>query len=151
MGIVFPIRVSLGTGIIELRLERPEAKNAIGKEMLQGLRSAIKEVEADATANVVLVASSVPKVFCAGADLKVAAALTVILKLQVCDLCSIDHTEYVSVATVAYCLLSFDSTYAARFQFSLSVAFLYCFFGGELLRCISQCEIPCGCHISSRC
>ncbi|KAF8768750.1 hypothetical protein HU200_007309 [Digitaria exilis] len=58
------------SGIIELRLERPEAKNAIGKEMLQGLRSAIKEVEADATANVVLVASSVPKVFCAGADLK---------------------------------------------------------------------------------
>ncbi|RLM61079.1 methylglutaconyl-CoA hydratase, mitochondrial-like [Panicum miliaceum] len=57
-------------GIMELRLERPEAKNAIGKEMLQGLRSSIEEVEADATANVVLVASSVPKVFCAGADLK---------------------------------------------------------------------------------
>jgi methylglutaconyl-CoA hydratase len=59
---------------MELRLERPEAKNAIGKEMLQGLRSAIEEVEADATANVVLVASSVPKVFCAGADLKVPVA-----------------------------------------------------------------------------
>ncbi|XP_066317477.1 probable enoyl-CoA hydratase 2, mitochondrial [Miscanthus floridulus] len=58
------------TGIVELRLERPEAKNAIGKEMLQGLRSAIQEVEADTAANVVLVASSVPKVFCAGADLK---------------------------------------------------------------------------------
>ncbi|KAL6634854.1 hypothetical protein ACP70R_027525 [Stipagrostis hirtigluma subsp. patula] len=57
-------------GIVELRLERPEAKNAVGKEMLKGLRSAIEEVEADATANVVLVASSVPKVFCAGADLK---------------------------------------------------------------------------------
>ncbi|RLN09985.1 hypothetical protein C2845_PM11G11200 [Panicum miliaceum] len=57
-------------GIVELRLERPEARNAIGKEMLQGLRSAIEEVEADSTANVVLVASSVPKVFCAGADLK---------------------------------------------------------------------------------
>uniref|UniRef100_A0A0A9DF75 Methylglutaconyl-CoA hydratase n=1 Tax=Arundo donax TaxID=35708 RepID=A0A0A9DF75_ARUDO len=58
------------SGIVEVRLERPEAKNAIGKEMLQGLRSAIKKVEADATANVVLVSSSVPKVFCAGADLK---------------------------------------------------------------------------------
>lgn len=55
---------------MELRLERPEAKNAIGKEMLQGLRSAIQEVEADTAANVVLVTSSVPKVFCAGADLK---------------------------------------------------------------------------------
>ncbi|OQU85731.1 probable enoyl-CoA hydratase 2, mitochondrial isoform X2 [Sorghum bicolor] len=58
------------TGIVELRLERPEAKNAIGKEMLHGLRSAIQEVVADTAANVVLVASSVPKVFCAGADLK---------------------------------------------------------------------------------
>nr|ACN26354.1 unknown [Zea mays] len=38
--------------------------------MLQGLRSAIQEVEADTAANVVLVTSSVPKVFCAGADLK---------------------------------------------------------------------------------
>ncbi|CAL5056800.1 unnamed protein product [Urochloa decumbens] len=58
------------SGIVELRLERPEAKNAIGKEMLHGLRNAIEEVEADAAANVVLVSSSVPKVFCAGADLK---------------------------------------------------------------------------------
>jgi enoyl-CoA hydratase/carnithine racemase len=62
----------LAAGIVELWLERAEAKNAIGKDMLQGLRSAIEEVEADAAANVVLVASSVPRVFCAGADLKVA-------------------------------------------------------------------------------
>lgn len=67
---MFPSCDSLVTGIVELRLERPEAKNAIGKEMLQGLRSAIQEVEADTAANVVLVTSSVPKVFCAGADLK---------------------------------------------------------------------------------
>ncbi|KAE8790623.1 putative enoyl-CoA hydratase/isomerase YngF [Hordeum vulgare] len=58
------------SGIVELRLERPEARNAIGKEMLKGLRSAMDKVGADPTANVVLVASSVPKVFCAGADLK---------------------------------------------------------------------------------
>uniref|UniRef100_A0A453P785 Uncharacterized protein n=1 Tax=Aegilops tauschii subsp. strangulata TaxID=200361 RepID=A0A453P785_AEGTS len=38
--------------------------------MLKGLRSAMDKVGADPTANVVLVASSVPKVFCAGADLK---------------------------------------------------------------------------------
>ncbi|CAM0944989.1 unnamed protein product [Alopecurus aequalis] len=58
------------SGIVELRLERPEARNAIGKEMLKGLRSAMEKVEADPTANVLLVASSVAKVFCAGADLK---------------------------------------------------------------------------------
>ena len=62
----------MATGIVELRLERPEARNAIGKEMLKGLRTAMEKVEADPTANVLLVASSVPKVFCAGADLKVA-------------------------------------------------------------------------------
>jgi methylglutaconyl-CoA hydratase len=72
----------LATGIVELRLERPEAKNAIGKEMLQGLRSAIQEVEADTAANVVLVASSVPKVFCAGADLKVSDALALFWKFD---------------------------------------------------------------------
>uniref|UniRef100_A0A0E0CP87 Enoyl-CoA hydratase n=1 Tax=Oryza meridionalis TaxID=40149 RepID=A0A0E0CP87_9ORYZ len=58
------------SGIVEMRLERPEARNAIGREMLQGLQSTIEKVKADATANVVLLASSVPKVFCAGADLK---------------------------------------------------------------------------------
>uniref|UniRef100_A0ACD5Z3J0 Uncharacterized protein n=1 Tax=Avena sativa TaxID=4498 RepID=A0ACD5Z3J0_AVESA len=58
------------SGIVELRLERPETRNAIGKEMLKGLRSAMGKVEADPMANVLLVASSVPKAFCAGADLK---------------------------------------------------------------------------------
>lgn len=67
---------------MELRLDRPEAKNAIGKEMLQGLRTAIEEVEADKTANVVLVASSVPKVFCAGADLKVPASSPVFCRFD---------------------------------------------------------------------
>lgn len=79
---MFPSCDSLVTGIVELRLERPEAKNAIGKEMLQGLRSAIQEVEADTAANVVLVTSSVPKVFCAGADLKVPAALALFWKFD---------------------------------------------------------------------
>lgn len=65
-----------------MRLERPEARNAIGREMLQGLRSAIEKVKADATANVVLLASSVPKVFCAGADLKVNALSVPLINLD---------------------------------------------------------------------
>jgi len=72
---------------VELRLERPEAKNAIGKGMLQGLRSAIEEVEADAAAKVVLVASSVPKVFCAGADLKVPVASPVFCRFEFACYC----------------------------------------------------------------
>ncbi|URE03195.1 methylglutaconyl-CoA hydratase [Musa troglodytarum] len=58
------------SGIIELKLDRPEAKNAIGKEMLRGLQNAIETIGNDSSANVVVVSSSVPKVFCAGADLK---------------------------------------------------------------------------------
>ncbi|VAI59084.1 unnamed protein product [Triticum turgidum subsp. durum] len=59
------------TGVLELTLQRPEVKNAISWELMTRLRGAIHKIEADATAKVVLVASSVPGVFCAGADLKV--------------------------------------------------------------------------------
>ncbi|TVU28991.1 hypothetical protein EJB05_20533 [Eragrostis curvula] len=58
------------SGILELRLERPEVKNAINWDVMRRLRSAIETIKADATAKVVLVASSVPGAFCAGADLK---------------------------------------------------------------------------------
>ncbi|KAI0489149.1 hypothetical protein KFK09_028991 [Dendrobium nobile] len=58
------------SGIVDLKLERAEAKNAISKEMLRGLQNAIVEIDNDSSAKVVLVSSSIPRVFCAGADLK---------------------------------------------------------------------------------
>ncbi|KAJ4848113.1 hypothetical protein Tsubulata_046070 [Turnera subulata] len=58
------------SGIMEVNLDRPAAKNAIGKEMLSGLRHVFETIHRDASARVVMVSSSVPKVFCAGADLK---------------------------------------------------------------------------------
>ncbi|XP_059442696.1 probable enoyl-CoA hydratase 2, mitochondrial isoform X2 [Corylus avellana] len=58
------------SGIVEVRLERPGAKNAIGKDMLRGLQETFEAIERDSSANVVLISSSVPRVFCAGADLK---------------------------------------------------------------------------------
>ncbi|XP_022738382.1 probable enoyl-CoA hydratase 2, mitochondrial [Durio zibethinus] len=58
------------SGIIEVTLDRPEAKNAIGNDMLGGLRHAFEAIDTDSSAHVVLISSSVPKVFCAGADLK---------------------------------------------------------------------------------
>jgi methylglutaconyl-CoA hydratase len=61
----------LKLGIVEVRLDRPEAKNAIGKEMLKGIQRAIEIVNGDSSTNVVMLSSSVPRVFCAGADLKV--------------------------------------------------------------------------------
>ncbi|RZC69123.1 hypothetical protein C5167_032200 [Papaver somniferum] len=57
-------------GIIEVKLDRPEAKNAIGKNMLSGLRHSLEAINVDSSANVVMISSSVPRVFCAGADLK---------------------------------------------------------------------------------
>lgn len=57
-------------GILEINLDRPAAKNAIGREMLGGLRHVFETIQRDDSARVVLISSSVPKVFCAGADLK---------------------------------------------------------------------------------
>ncbi|CAI0417788.1 unnamed protein product [Linum tenue] len=58
------------SGIVEVNLHRPETKNAIGNEMLRGLRHTFETLEMDDDANVVMISSSVPKAFCAGADLK---------------------------------------------------------------------------------
>ncbi|KAJ6851395.1 putative enoyl-CoA hydratase 2, mitochondrial [Iris pallida] len=58
------------SGIVGLKLDRPEAKNAIGKEMLRGLRNAIDDIARDPSAKVLVLSSAVPRVFCAGADLK---------------------------------------------------------------------------------
>nr|CAN67293.1 hypothetical protein VITISV_040599 [Vitis vinifera] len=62
--------LSIFPGIVEVHLDRPEAKNAIGKEMLRGLQNIFEAINRDASANVVMLSSSVPRVFCAGADLK---------------------------------------------------------------------------------
>lgn len=52
-------------------MDRPEAKNAIGKEMLRGLSNVFELINQNSDANVAMIRSSVPGVFCAGADLKV--------------------------------------------------------------------------------
>ncbi|KAG8374667.1 hypothetical protein BUALT_Bualt10G0019800 [Buddleja alternifolia] len=58
------------SGILEVNLERPGTKNAIGKDMLRGLQYTFEAVNNDHAAKVLLISSSVSKVFCAGADLK---------------------------------------------------------------------------------
>lgn len=62
-----------------MELDRPEVKNAIGKDMLKGLQDTLKSISEDSKANVVMICSSVPKVFCAGADLKVTDLLILFL------------------------------------------------------------------------
>lgn len=69
-------------GIIEVSLDRPEAKNAIGREMLHGLSHVLELINRNSDANVAMICSSVPGVFCAGADLKVYQLLFFYLNLR---------------------------------------------------------------------
>ncbi|XP_010449715.1 PREDICTED: probable enoyl-CoA hydratase 2, mitochondrial [Camelina sativa] len=58
------------SGIIEVNLDRPVAKNAINNEMLKSLQNTFESIHQDSSAKVVMIKSLVPGVFCAGADLK---------------------------------------------------------------------------------
>lgn len=56
--------------IAVLTLNRPNALNAIDRAMVQALRSAIRDIEADDTIDVVIMAAAGEKAFCVGVDLK---------------------------------------------------------------------------------
>ncbi|KAF7828464.1 putative enoyl-CoA hydratase 2, mitochondrial [Senna tora] len=58
------------SGIIEVRLDRPENKNAIDTKLMRGLKHVLELIHEDSSANVAIFTSSVPGVYCAGADLK---------------------------------------------------------------------------------
>lgn len=60
--------------IAVVTLNRPEKRNAINAAMTAGIEAAIRASEADSNVRVVLLASSLPSVFCAGADLDAVAA-----------------------------------------------------------------------------
>jgi enoyl-CoA hydratase/carnithine racemase len=62
------IAVELADGVLTVRLDRPEARNALTGEMVAGLRDALERAAADdAVAAVVLTGTGTA--FCAGADL----------------------------------------------------------------------------------
>jgi enoyl-CoA hydratase/carnithine racemase len=62
------LAVELGDGVLTVRLDRPEARNALTEEMVAGLRGALERAAADdAVAAVVLTGTG--SAFCAGADL----------------------------------------------------------------------------------
>lgn len=58
------------SGIIQINMDRPEAKNALGRDLLRGLQNSFEAISAESAANVLMICSSVSRVFCAGADLK---------------------------------------------------------------------------------
>jgi methylglutaconyl-CoA hydratase len=63
-------------GVRNIVLNRPDGKNSLSTEMLNEFNSAVSRVSNDVDARVVIISSSVPKVFCAGADLKERAKMT---------------------------------------------------------------------------
>lgn len=65
------LRVSLDDGVLTLLIDREERRNALSREVLDGMLAALREPPADA--RVVLVASTGERVFSAGMDLAVMA------------------------------------------------------------------------------
>lgn len=63
-------------GLAILRLNRPIAKNSLGLNFMSQFKSALESLKYDPDVRVLLIASNVDKVFCAGADLKERATMT---------------------------------------------------------------------------
>jgi methylglutaconyl-CoA hydratase len=63
-------------GILLLGLDRPAAKNALGRQLMDEFRQALADLRVDPAIRVVVLHSLVPGVFCAGADLKERAEMS---------------------------------------------------------------------------
>ena len=63
--------VDSADGVLSLTINREEKRNALSRDVLQGLLDAVRAVGTDDEASVVVVRSAGDKVFCAGADLAV--------------------------------------------------------------------------------
>ncbi|KAJ2138108.1 hypothetical protein IW139_000920 [Coemansia sp. RSA 353] len=63
-------------GILTLSLNRPHAKNALSRSLVHSMRGALSSIRSDSTVRALVLRSSVPRVFCAGADLKERALMT---------------------------------------------------------------------------
>ncbi|MCP1968231.1 enoyl-CoA hydratase/isomerase family protein [Bradyrhizobium elkanii] len=68
-----PIRFEVADGIATVTIDRPERKNALSWQAMEGLTDAWERTEHDPTIRVVLLTSADCGVFCAGMDLKQAA------------------------------------------------------------------------------
>lgn len=61
----------LDGSIFMLTLNRPDARNAIGRQFLRELKESLDNLVQERSTRCVIIKSSVSRVFCAGADLKV--------------------------------------------------------------------------------
>jgi enoyl-CoA hydratase len=65
------LTVSRDSGVLSLTIDREDKRNALSRDVLQGLLDGVRDASTDETVNVVVVRSAGEKVFCAGADLAV--------------------------------------------------------------------------------
>lgn len=63
-------------GIAHIILNRHEGKNSLCRALVTELNTAVRTVHDDSSVMVCLISSSVPKIYCAGADLKERATMT---------------------------------------------------------------------------
>ncbi|KAG7514315.1 enoyl-CoA hydratase domain-containing protein 2, mitochondrial [Solea senegalensis] len=63
-------------GIVEVQMCRHKARNALGHVFVSQMRELVSTLSSDSSVRVVVFKSLVPKVFCAGADLKERALMT---------------------------------------------------------------------------
>lgn len=69
------VRYSVEGGIATVSIDRPERKNALSVEAMNGLTEAWSRAEADKSVRVIILTSADCGVFCAGLDLKQAAEI----------------------------------------------------------------------------
>ena len=65
----------ISEGIVEIRIDRPHARNALSVAVSKGLTRTWRRINEDASIRVAILTSSDCGTFCAGMDLKEAAAL----------------------------------------------------------------------------
>ena len=68
-----PIRFEVKDGIATVMIDRPERKNALSWQAMEGLTDAWERAERDPAVRVIVLTSADCGVFCAGMDLKQAA------------------------------------------------------------------------------
>ncbi len=70
------ILYDLSDGVVTLTLNRPDARNAISRQLLTDLESVLEAVSATPEARTMVIIGAGDKAFCAGADLKERAGMT---------------------------------------------------------------------------
>jgi enoyl-CoA hydratase/carnithine racemase len=70
------VRYEVDTGVAWLTIDRPETRNALSRDVREGLFDGFRRFNGDDTARVLVLTGAGDKAFCAGGDLKEMAATT---------------------------------------------------------------------------